>query len=53
MRRTVQDVMTREVVAVRSPTPFKEPVLAVESKLRWQAEDAADQVLSSEPAPMG
>jgi CBS-domain-containing membrane protein len=26
MRRTVQDVMTREVVAVRGPTPFKEPV---------------------------
>ena len=26
MRRTVQDVMTREVVAVRGPTPFKELV---------------------------
>jgi CBS domain-containing protein len=24
MRRTVQDVMTREVVAVRGPTPFNE-----------------------------
>jgi hypothetical protein len=26
MRRTVQDVMTTEVVAVRGPTPFKELV---------------------------
>jgi CBS-domain-containing membrane protein len=26
MRRTVQDVMTREVVAVQGPTPFKELV---------------------------
>ena len=26
MRRTVQDVMTREVVATQGPTPFKELV---------------------------
>ena len=46
MRRTVQDVMTREVVAV-------DGAVAVESELKWLAEDTAAQVPPAEPAPLG
>ena len=57
MRRTVQDVMTREVVAARGPTPFlvtgAVDGVVVESALRWQAEDTATEVPPAEPASLG
>ena len=42
MRRAVQDVMTRQLVAVRGPTPFKELVRLLD-----------EHRVTAEPASLG
>jgi hypothetical protein len=60
MRRTVQDVMTRRMydrrvkrLPVVDHSGAVDGVVAVESGLRWQAEDTATEVPPAEPAPLG
>ena len=52
MRRTVQDVMTREAEALEKMTGTIDGVVAVESRLVWPVGDVDVLPVPPEPAPL-